>query len=222
MSLSSLLFIPRLFKYSIMFCSDQGGREKIDMTNHILWFPTRKSDPILNMFQELMLDAAVILAVDISYLPFNERTSAHAPQWKQTAGIWSQQGTDLAVVKLKQWLLVIISRKPYFISYRRGLDPEFNFFPTTSYAICVEQFCDVKFNQNQNQENHTKLASLSVLIWRKSVALYLFDIQWIYMLALFTYSASYISLNVFSDCLKSCVHVIFNNVVVTHVSFFLD
>lgn len=70
MSLSSLLFIPRLFKYSIMFCSNQGGREKIDMTNHILWFPTRKSDPILNMFQELMLDAAVILAVDISYLSF--------------------------------------------------------------------------------------------------------------------------------------------------------
>lgn len=68
-------------------------------------------------------------------------------------------------------------RKAIFISYRRGLDPEFTFFPTNSYAICVEQFCDVKLNKNQNQENHTKPASLSVLIWRKSVALYLIDIQ---------------------------------------------
>lgn len=108
----------------------------------------------------------------------------------------------------------------YLISSRTG--SRVYFFPTNSYAICVEQFCDVKFNQNQNQENHTKPASLSVLIWRKSVALYLNDIQWIYMLALFTYSAFYISLNVFSDCLKSCVHAIFNNVVVIHVSFFLD
>lgn len=58
MSLSSLLFIPRLLKYSIMFCSDHSEKDKIDMGNHILWFAQKKSGPILNMFQALMLDAA--------------------------------------------------------------------------------------------------------------------------------------------------------------------
>lgn len=102
--------------------------------------------------------------------------------------------------------------KAIFISYGRGLDPEFTFFPTNSYAICVEQFCDVKFNQNQNQEkslssNMEKICCF-ISYW------YTMNIH----VALLTYSAFYISLNVFSDCLKSCVRVIFNNVVVIHVS----
>lgn len=100
MSLSSLLFIPRLFKYSIMFRRNRGGREKNRYDKS--YFMVSK--------EEIRPDSECVPGADAgcrcyagSRHPVSSRLMRghrlRAPRWMQAAGSW--ETTDVAVLKLK-------------------------------------------------------------------------------------------------------------------------